>query len=82
MFEPERFRNVELGAKWDATPDLSASAALYRLERSNVAVTDPNDTTRAMLVDGQRSEGLELEVNGKVQPAGASLAAMPGSAPC
>ena len=73
VFEPERFRNVELGAKWDVTPDLSASAALYRLERSNVAVTDPNDTTRAMLVDGQRSEGLELDVNGKVQ-AGWSIA--------
>jgi catecholate siderophore receptor len=68
VFAPERFRNVELGARWEATPALSASAALYRLERSNVAVTDPNDTTRAMLVDGQRSEGLELEVNGKIQP--------------
>ncbi|WP_156894875.1 TonB-dependent siderophore receptor [Janthinobacterium sp. 1_2014MBL_MicDiv] len=73
VFEPERFRNVELGAKWDVTPALTASAALYRLERSNVAVTDPSDATRAMLVDGQRSEGLELEVNGKVQ-AGWSIA--------
>ncbi|WP_425251775.1 TonB-dependent siderophore receptor [Janthinobacterium sp. NFX145] len=67
VFEPERFRNAELGAKWEVTPLLSASAAVYRLERSNVAVTDPVDTTRAMLVDGQRSEGLELDVNGKVQ---------------
>lgn len=67
VFEPERFRNVEAGAKWDVTPDLMASAAVYRLERGNVAVTDPLDTTRAMLVDGQRSEGLELEVNGKVK---------------
>lgn len=67
VFEPERFRNVELGVKWEVTPLLSASAAVYRLERSNVAVTDPADTTRAMLVDGQRSEGLELDVNGKVQ---------------
>ncbi|MDZ5636434.1 TonB-dependent siderophore receptor [Janthinobacterium sp. GMG1] len=73
VFEPERFRNAELGAKWEVTPLLSASAAVYRLERSNVAVTDPIDTTRAMLVDGQRSEGLELDVNGKVQ-AGWSIA--------
>lgn len=73
VFEPERFRNVELGVKWEVTPLLSASAAVYRLERSNVAVTDPADTTRAMLVDGQRSEGLELDVNGKVQ-AGWSIA--------
>ncbi|MED5596591.1 TonB-dependent siderophore receptor [Janthinobacterium sp. P210006] len=68
VFEPERFRNVEAGVKWEVTADLSASAALYRLTRSKVAVTDPNDATRAMLVDGQRSEGLELEVKGKVQP--------------
>lgn len=73
VFEPERFRNVEAGVKWDATGGLSASAALYRLERSHVAVTDPFDATRAMLVDGQRSEGLELDVNGKVR-AGWSIA--------
>jgi catecholate siderophore receptor len=73
VFEPERFRNVELGARWEATPQLTASAALYRLERSHVAVTDPNDTTRSMLVDGQRSAGLELDVNGKVH-AGWSIA--------
>lgn len=68
VFEPERFRSVEAGARWEVTPDLTASAALYRLTRSNVAVTDPSDSTRAMLVDGQRSEGLELDVNGKVLP--------------
>ena len=73
VFAPERFRNVEAGAKWDVAPGLSASAAVYRLERSHVAVTDPVDATRAMLVDGQRSVGLELELNGKVQ-AGWSIA--------
>ncbi|MFZ4878197.1 TonB-dependent siderophore receptor [Janthinobacterium sp. Mn2066] len=65
-FEPERFRNVELGAKWEATPSLSASAAVYQLERSNVAVIDPTDSQRSVLVDGQRSRGLELELNGKL----------------
>jgi len=67
-FEPERFRNVEVGAKWEATPALSASAAVYQLERSNVAVIDPADSQRSVLVDGQRSRGLELELNGKLTP--------------
>ena len=69
VFEPERFRNLEVGAKWDITPGLAASAAMYRLDRSNVAVTDPDDTLRAVLVDGQRSEGLELDINGKISEA-------------
>ena len=66
VFEPERFRNLELGAKWDIRPGLAASAALYRLARSNMAVTDPDDMLRAILVDGQRSEGLELDLNGTI----------------
>ena len=69
VFEPERFRNLELGAKWEIRPGLAASAALYRLARSNVAVTDPDDMLRAILVDGQRSEGLELDLNGKISEA-------------
>ena len=69
MFEPERFRNLELGAKWEVSPGLAASAALYRLVRSNVAVTDPDDVLRAILVDGQRSEGLELDINGRISGA-------------
>ena len=69
VFEPERFRNLELGAKWEVSPGLAASAALYRLVRSNVAVTDPDDVLRAILVDGQRSEGLELDINGRISGA-------------
>lgn len=64
-FDPEHFRNVELGAKWDPTPALSATAALYRLDRRNVAITDPADASRSMLVDGQVSKGLELGLAGR-----------------
>jgi catecholate siderophore receptor len=67
-FDPERFRNLELGAKWEPAPDLSATAALFRLERSNVAIADPADATRSILVDGQLSRGLELSVAGKLTP--------------
>lgn len=65
-FDPEKFKNFELGAKWDVSRDLSLSAAVYQLDRSNVAIADPTDSTKSILIDGQRTQGLELAVNGKL----------------
>ena len=69
--DPEEFENHEIGAKWDIAPDLAASVALYRLNRSNVAVVDPADPTRMLLFSGdaQRSEGVELSLGGRVTEA-------------
>ncbi len=62
--DPEEFRNYELGAKWDVLPALAFTAAVYNLDRSNVAVPDPLDPTRSILVDAQRTRGVELELSG------------------
>ena len=62
--DPERFTNYEVGVKWDVVPTLALTIAAYRLYRSNVAIADPVDPTRSMLVDGQRTEGVEVEVSG------------------
>ncbi len=67
--EPESFRNREIGAKWDIRPDLSASIALYRLDRGNVAIADPGDPTRSILVDGQVGKGLEFGIAGRITEA-------------
>lgn len=67
--DPEKFKNFELGAKWDVLPDLSLSAAIYQLDRSNVAIADPLDVTKTILVDGQRTQGLELAISGKINSA-------------
>lgn len=67
--DPETFRNRELGAKWDLRPGLSASIAAYRLDRGNVAVVDPSDPTRSILVDGQRAKGVELGIAGRITDA-------------
>lgn len=64
--EPESFRNREIGAKWDIHKDLQASIAVYRLDRSNVAVTDPADSTKLLLVDGQYTEGVEVGLAGRL----------------
>ena len=45
--DPEEFNNYEIGAKWDALPNLRFTAAVFRLERSNVAITDPADPATA-----------------------------------
>jgi catecholate siderophore receptor len=64
--DPEEFKNYEIGVKWDARPDLFFTAATYRLDRSNVAINDPADPTRSLLVDGQRATGVELGVTGRL----------------
>ena len=64
--EPEQFRNYEAGAKWDVRPSLALTMAVYRLNRANIAIADPNDPTRSILVNGQRAEGLEVEFTGNI----------------
>ncbi|HET7696663.1 MAG TPA: TonB-dependent siderophore receptor [Vicinamibacterales bacterium] len=62
--DPEKFVNYEAGIKWDLRPALSLTAAVYRLARTNVVVPDPADATRSILVDGQRTNGVELGATG------------------
>jgi catecholate siderophore receptor len=66
--DPEKFINYEVGAKWDTPAGIALTAALFRLERSNVATADPTDPTglRFLLIDGQRTQGVELGVSGNV----------------
>lgn len=66
--DPERFVNREVGVKWDLRSDFSLTAAVYQLDRENVAATDPADPTRLVLVKGQRSKGVELGAEGVVRP--------------
>jgi catecholate siderophore receptor len=64
--DPEKFTNYEVGAKWDVRPGLAFTAAAYRLERTNVAIPDPLEATRSILIDGQRVKGVELGVAGNI----------------
>lgn len=63
--EPEEFENLELGVKWDITPALSLTAALYQLDRSNTRAIDPI-TSLTVLTGEQRSEGFELGLAGNI----------------
>jgi catecholate siderophore receptor len=64
--KPEKFNNIEAGLKWDVRPSLLVTAAVYRLDRTNTRATDPNDPTRIIQTGSQRSNGIELALNGRV----------------
>ena len=58
--KPERFHNYEVGAKLQLPGGLLATAALYRLDRTNTRATDPLNPSRTVLTGAQRSRGLEI----------------------
>ncbi|HWU92384.1 MAG TPA: TonB-dependent siderophore receptor [Sphingomicrobium sp.] len=58
--KPERFDNYEVGAKWEIMDGLLATAAVYRLDRSNTRATDPLDPAHTILTGKQRTRGVEL----------------------
>jgi catecholate siderophore receptor len=64
--KPEKFNNYEVGLKWDVRRYLSLTSALYRQDRTNTRSTDPNDPTRIVQTGSQRTNGLEIGVNGIV----------------
>lgn len=62
---PEKFINHEIGAKYDVNADLSLTAAVYKLERENIAAA--SDTPgQTILIDGQETKGAELGISGKL----------------
>lgn len=65
---PEVVRNQEIGARWEDGERLSASIALYQLRRGNVLVDDPLNAGQTALVEGQRGQGVELELAARVRP--------------
>ena len=65
--KPEGFDNYELGVKWDVTPGLSLTAALYQLDRSNTRA--PGAVAGTVVLTGeQRSKGFEFGLTGKPMP--------------
>ena len=64
-FEPEKFTNYEIGAKWSPLPDLLVTAAAFRLDRTNTRAADPNNTGLTVLTGESRTEGVELGLTGK-----------------
>ncbi|AMW05757.1 TonB-dependent receptor [Gemmatimonas phototrophica] len=62
--QPERFRNREVGVKWEARPGLDVTAAWFTLDRSNTTAPDPVDPTLLLQTGRQRTTGAEFGVQG------------------
>lgn len=68
-FEPQRGKQLEIGLKTEFFGGgLSATVAAFDLRRRNLLVADLTtaDPSDSVLVGEQRSEGVELEVSGRV----------------
>ena len=67
--DPEENQNFELGAKVDFFDgNLSATAAIFRLEKTNARTTDPNDPDLQVLTGFQRTDGIEFGLTGSITP--------------
>jgi catecholate siderophore receptor len=67
--EPERFKNLEIGAKWDVADRLAVTTAAYRLDRTNTRAPSPTDPALTVQTGRQRSSGYEFGVSGGLNSA-------------
>lgn len=65
--KPEETRQREVGIKLD-TGSLAGQLALYNIERSNVAISDPANFTRSLTNGEQRSRGFETDLTWQATP--------------
>ncbi len=61
---PETFENYEIGVKWDLTPALSLTTALFRLDRDDQSILLDNQGNSTL--SGSRTEGVEFQLVGKL----------------
>ncbi|MWV10898.1 TonB-dependent siderophore receptor [Pseudomonas sp. R-28-1W-6] len=65
--EPEETTNYELGSKWELFDGrLSLTAAVFRLERTNMKTTDPANPALLVLAGEQRTDGFEATFSGEL----------------
>ncbi|MGZ8199196.1 MAG: TonB-dependent receptor, partial [Methylosarcina sp.] len=66
---PEKNRNFEIGAKYDLFDGrLSATAALFRLEKTNARTASAKNPDLTVLSGEQRTDGFELGLFGEILP--------------
>ncbi len=66
---PEQNQNLEIGAKIDFLDGrLTATGALFRLEKTNARTADPNNPDLNILAGEQRTDGFEFGLAGELLP--------------
>ena len=67
--DPERSRNIELGAKYELFDgNLSLRTALFRTEKLNERNTDLANQTVSLLSGRRHTDGIEIEWAGRINP--------------
>jgi len=66
--QPQGFKNLEAGLKWDIRPQLSLTAAVFELDRDNFLTVDSNDVGQLVPVEGSLTQGFELQFYGDITP--------------
>jgi len=65
--KPEVTENYEGGTKWELLRQrLLLTASVFRLDRTNIKTTDPNDPTALLNLGEQRTNGAELNGQGEI----------------
>jgi catecholate siderophore receptor len=68
--EPEKNRSYEVGVKWNLFDEhLSATAAVFRIDKVNARISGPAGTATQVLDGKQRVDGVELGLAGNITPA-------------
>jgi iron complex outermembrane receptor protein len=65
---PETGEQIEVGSRFDLTPDLTLSTAVFRITRNNVSASDPVNTGFSVITGQQRSQGFEADLAGTILP--------------
>ena len=69
LLEPERGTQYEVGIKGEMFDgDLSATLAAFNINKTNLAIDDPDLEGVSRPIGEQRSQGIELDVRGEIMP--------------
>lgn len=66
IFDPQTSHQYEVGTKLQLTPDINLTIAAFELVKDNLTMADPNDITRTILAGEATSQGLEMDLAGKI----------------
>lgn len=67
LLEPETGEGYEVGAKYKINNNLNFNAAIFKIEKTNVAMPDPSAPTLFSIAGGkQTSEGFEFDLIGNI----------------
>lgn len=66
VLDPEKFENYEVGVKYAIAPKLFATAAVFRLDRTNTTAPSPANDGTVVQTGSSRVDGIELSLAGEI----------------